>query len=327
LAKKTPCNLTPYGVISLHVEAASVSFNEKEISAMSTLQQGVLAMLGIGVVPLLAVGVQQATSPTRPTNTAGKKTGYAPVNGLKMYYEIRGEGRPAVFIHPAVGESGLIPDLPKNRQWILMDLQGHGRTADIDRPMSCDQHADDIAALLKYLKIDQADFVGDSFGGTIAVMMAVRHPKLVRRVVSHGGSLAPYPGTVADRPPADADYVKWQREEYQKVAPDPKQWPTLYDKATKSLFAWKGFSPAQLKVIKTPVLIAGGDHDLLPLESLVEWSRMIPNAQLAIIPDASHFMLFSEPERLMPTIAAFLDAPTDKVPMGMANGYYPRKTR
>jgi pimeloyl-ACP methyl ester carboxylesterase len=114
-----------------------------------------------------------------------------------------------------------------------MDLQGHGRTADIDRPMTCEQHADDIATLLKHLKIEEADFFGDSFGGTITVMMTVRHPKLVRRVVSHGGSLAPFPqGTDADQTP-DSDFVKWQREEYQKVAPDPKQWPRLFDKVIK----------------------------------------------------------------------------------------------
>ena len=294
---------------------------------MSTVQQGILAMLAIAVVPILPVGAQQVASSTQPTNPAEKKTGYVPVNGLKMYYEIRGEGKPAVFIHPVVGHCGLVRELPKNRQWICMDLQGHGRTADIDRPMTCEQHADDIALLLKHLEIEQADFFGDSFGGTIALMTAVRHPQLVRRVVSHGGSLAPYPGTVADRPPADADYVKWQREEYQKVAPDPKHWPTLYDKATKSLFAWKGLSPDQLKAIKAPVLIAGGDHDLIPLERFAEWSRMIPNAQLAITPDASHFVLFSEPEKLLPTVAAFLDAPTPKVPLGMANGYYPGVTR
>ena len=208
-----------------------------------------------------------------------------------------------------------------------MDLQGHGRTADIDRPMTCEQHADDIAALLKHLKIEEADFFGDSFGGTIAVMMAVRHPQLVRRVISHGGSLARYPGAAADRLPHDADFVKWQREEYQKVAPDPKQWPTLYDKATSSLFSWKGFSPDQLKAIKAPVLIMCGDHDLIPVERFAEWSRMIPNSQLGVTPDASHFVLFSEPEKLLPTIAAFLDAPASKVPLGVANGYYPGVTR
>ena len=124
-----------------------------------------------------------------------------------------------------------------------------------------------------------------------------------------------------------ADFVKWQREEYQKVAPDPKQWPMLFDKATRSLFVWQGFSPDQLKAIKAPVLIACGDHDLIPVERCGEWSRMIPNAQLAVIPDSGHFVLFSEPEKLLPTVAAFLDAPTPKVPIGTHNGYYPGVTR
>jgi pimeloyl-ACP methyl ester carboxylesterase len=285
-------------------------------------------MLALAAASVLAVAVDQAESSAQPIKPAEKKTGYAPVNGLKMYYEIKGVGKPAVYIHPVVSHCGLIPGLTGNRQWIAMDLQGHGRTADIDRPMTCEQHADDIAALLKHLEIEEADFFGDSFGGTIAVMMAVRHPQLVRRVVSHGGSLAPYPGPAADRPPDDADLVKWQREEYQKVAPDPKQWPTLFDKASKSLFAWKGFSPDQLQAIKAPVLIASGDHDLIPVERCAEWSRMIPNAQLAVIPDSGHFVLFSEPEKLLPTVAAFLDAPASQVPLGTAkSGYYPGVTR
>jgi pimeloyl-ACP methyl ester carboxylesterase len=295
---------------------------------MNPMQQGALAMLALAAPSVFTVAVGQAESSAQPTKPAKKKTGYAPVNGLKMYYEITGEGKPAVYIHPIVSQCGLIPGMTSNRQWIAMDLQGHGRTADVDRPMTCEQHADDIAALLRHLKVEHADFFGDSFGGTIAVMMAVRHPQLVRRVVSHGGSLAPYPGTVADRPPHDSDFVKWQREEYLSVAPDPKQWPTLFDKATRSLIAWKGFSPDQLKAIKAPVLIACGDHDLIPVERCAEWSRMIPNAQLAVIPDSSHFVLFSEPEKLLPTVAAFLDAPTPKVPLGTATtGYYPGVTR
>jgi len=284
---------------------------------MSTLQQQVLGTLALAAASVLAV----------PAAQPDKRTGYAPVNGLKMYYEVTGEGKPAVYIHPVVSHSGLVPGLTRNRQWIAMDLQGHGRTADIDRPMTCEQHADDIAALLKHLKIEQADFFGDSFGGTIAVMMAVRHPQLVRRVISLGGSLAPYPGTAANRPPADADFVKWQREEYQKVAPDPKQWPTLFDKATMSLVAWKGFSSDQLKAIKAPVLVACGDHDLIPVERCAEWSRMIPNAQLAVIPDAGHFVLFSEPDKVLPAVATFLDALTPKVPIGTFSGYYPGVTR
>jgi pimeloyl-ACP methyl ester carboxylesterase len=255
-------------------------------------------------------------------------TGYAPVNGLKMYYEITGEGMPAVYIHPIGSHCGLISELTKNRQWIAMDLQGHGRTADVDRPMTCDQHADDIAALLKHLKIEEADFFGDSFGGTIAVMMAVRHPGLVRRVASYGSPLAPIPKDTAAVVTPDSDRVKWEREEYQKVASDPEQWSTLFAKSLKTGIDWRGFSPDELKAIKAPILIACGDHDLIPVERCAELSRMIPNAQLAVIPDASHFILFSEPERLLPTIAAFLDAPTPKAPLGtLETGYYPGATR
>ena len=281
-----------------------------------------------GAASILAVAIQPQQESAQPTKPAEKKIGYAPVNGLKMYYEITGEGKPAVYIHPVVSHCGLVSQLTKNRQWIAMDLQGHGRTADIDRPMTCEQHADDIAALLKHLKIEEADFFGDSFGGAIAVMMAVRHPKLVRRVVSYGGSIAPFPRDTAAVLTPDSDAFKWKREEYQKVAPDSKKWPTLLTKVLRCGIEWSGFSPNELKAIKAPVLIACGDHDLIPVERYAEWSRMIPNAQLAIIPDASHFVLFSEPERLLPTIAAFLDAPTQKVPLGTGKtGYYPGATR
>jgi pimeloyl-ACP methyl ester carboxylesterase len=295
---------------------------------MNIIHQSISAILALAAATMFAVAAERTEPSEQPSKPVQKKTGYAPVNGLKMYYEITGEGKPAVFIHPVLSHSGLIPSLTNNRRWIVMDLQGHGRTLDIDRPMTCQQHADDIAALLKYLKIEQADFFGDSFGGTIAVMMAVRHPELVGRVVCHGGSLAPYPGNAADRPPSDADFVKWQREEYQKVAPDPTHWPTLYDKATASLYAWKGFSTDELKTIKAPVLMVCGDHDLIPVERYLEWSRMMPTSELAVIPDASHFVLFSEPEKLLPTVAAFLDARAAKVPLGTAQaGYYPGVTR
>lgn len=295
---------------------------------MKAEQRHALATLALAAASIFAVSIEQAQSSENLAMPAKKKTGYAPVNGLKMYYEIAGEGKPAVYIHPMAGHCGLSPELTNNRQWIAVDLQGHGRTADIDRPMTCEQHADDIAALLKCLKIEQADFFGDSFGGTIAVMMAVRHPQLVRRVVSYGGSLAPYPRTSGDRPPADAEFVKWQREEYRKVAPDPKQWSTLFEKVGESAMAWEGFSPGQLEAIAAPVLIACGDHDLIPVERCAEWLRMIPHGQLAVIPNASHFVHFSEPEKLLPTVAAFLDAPASKAPLGTAqSGYYPGVTR
>jgi pimeloyl-ACP methyl ester carboxylesterase len=295
---------------------------------MSAMQQRGLAIFALAAMSALAVAAAQDQSRGQQGPPVEKKTGYAPVNGLKMYYEVIGHGRPAVYIHPVASHCGLVSGLTKNRQWIAMDLQGHGRTADIDRPMTCEQHADDIAALLKYLKIEGADFFGDSFGGAIAVLMAVRHPGLVRRVVIYGSPLAPFPKELVTAITADAEQVKWEREEYRKVAPDPKHWATLFNKALKSGIEWRGFAPDELKAIKAPILIACGDHDLIPVERCLELSRLIPNAQLAVIPDASHFTLFSEPEKLLPTIAAFLDAPASKVPLAtFKTGYYPGETR
>jgi pimeloyl-ACP methyl ester carboxylesterase len=293
---------------------------------MSAKQQ--LTGLALAAASVFAVVGEPTPSSAQTTRPAEKRTGYAPVNGLKMYYQITGEGPPAVYIHPIVSHCGLIRRLPGNRQWIAMDLQGHGRTADIDRRITCEQNADDIAALLKHLKIEKADFFGDSFGGAIAVMMAVRHPTLVRRVVSYGSPLAPLPKDVATVVTSDSELVRWEREEYQKVAPDRTHWPTFFAKVLKSGMEWRGFAPDELKAINAPVLIACGDHDLIPVERCAELSRMIPNAQLAVIPDASHFVLFSEPEKLLPSVAAFLDAPSTKAPLGtLETGYYPGVTR
>lgn len=291
------------------------------------MRQSVLATPAFVAAFVLAVSLEPTASAQSAT-PEGKKTGYAPVNGIKMYYEIAGRGKPAVYIHPVVSHSGLVPKLTGNRRWIAVDLQGHGRTADVSRPMTCEQHADDVAALLKHLKIEEADFFGDSFGGAVAMMMTVRHPTLVRRVVIYGSPLVPFPKDVAATVTSDSDIVRWEREEYQKVAPDPTHWPTLFDKAMRSGAEWKGFSRDELKTVKAPVLIACGDRDLVPIERCVELMRMIPHAQLAVIPDASHFVLFSEPEKLLPTIAEFLDAPATRAPLGsFRTGYYPGMTR
>ena len=116
------------------------------------------------------------------------KTGYAQVNGLKMYYELHGAGKPVVLLHGAFNTINtafgqLIPGLSKTRQVIAVELQGHGRTADIDRAFSFESMADDVAALLKFLKTDSADIFGYSMGGGVAQQLAIRHPSLVRRLI------------------------------------------------------------------------------------------------------------------------------------------------
>jgi pimeloyl-ACP methyl ester carboxylesterase len=262
--------------------------------------------------------------------------GYAPVNGLKMYYEIEGTGDPLVFIPPAFGFAGResFPGLAQNHSVITVDLQGNGRTADIpERPISIEQYAKDVVGLLEYLKISKADFLGESYGGDTAAMIAVHNPELVGRVVTYSATFAPPPNTLNpetthyDYPPtAETNDVQFQRESYKKVAPDPNYWPKIYEKVCR--IQWKGFSREELASIKAPILIVQGDHDFVRLEHSVETVKLIPHAELAVIPDASHFALSSEQERVVPIIRHFLEKPEKRVPLATAEtGYHPGETR
>jgi pimeloyl-ACP methyl ester carboxylesterase len=267
------------------------------------------------------------------------RSGYAPVNALQMYYEIHGTvtARPLVTIHPWLGLANVFPSLTRNRQLIAVELQGHGRTADSDRPISFEQHADDIAALLKYLNIPQVDIFGESLGGTVAVQMAIHHPGIVRRVAIYGSILGKIAEVVSPESMAqfmsltpDHRSIQFERESYESVAPDPRQWSMLFAKTGMAAGMWKGFSRDELTSIKAPVLIAAGDHDVLvpPVEHHLEMSRLIPNAQLAVIPDAGHFVLYEDPEKLLPIVANFLDQPASTVPFATTiSGYHPGETR
>jgi pimeloyl-ACP methyl ester carboxylesterase len=240
---------------------------------------------------------------------------YANVNGLRMYYEIHGSGKPLVLLHGAFSRAVAFPALGMGRQMIAVELQGHGHTADIDRPLSFEQMADDVAALLHELKIEQADLFGYSMGGTVALGVAIRHPTLVRKLAingAHYGKLqdAYEPETLkqfnslspdsAPPPPKDSN---------DKLAPDPKQWRTLVAKVKGLGLEFKGFTRDDLKSIKAHVLITIGDRDFVRPEHALEMYRLIPNAQLAVFPGADHFLIWQNPDRLLPTVAAFLDAP------------------
>jgi len=262
--------------------------------------------------------------------------GYAPVNGLKMYYEIEGTGDPLVYIPPAFGFAGLksFPALTESHLVITVDLQGHGRTADIpERPQSIEQYAKDVVGLLKYLGISKADFFGESYGGNAAAMIAIRYPELVGRVVTYAATFGPpqiaiNPETTHfDRPPtAEARNIQFQRENYKRVAPDPDDWPRIFDKVGD--IHWEGFSKEELASIRAPFLIALGDHDFVRLEHALETFKLIPNAELAVIPDAGHFVLFSEQERVIPVVKHFLERPEKKIPIATAEtGYQPGETR
>jgi pimeloyl-ACP methyl ester carboxylesterase len=262
--------------------------------------------------------------------------GYAPINGLKMYYEIEGLGEPLVYIHPALGHAALnsFPELAARHSVIKVDLQGHGRTADIpERPLSIEQYAEDVVALLKHLGIAKADFLGQSYGGATAVMIAIRCPAVVGRVAAYGATYGPREAAHNsdmlrfDAPPtADARAFDYLRESYKTVAPDPDYWPRIWNKVAE--LEWQGFSRAELASITAPVLIILGDRDFVRVEHAIEIMKLIPNAELAVVPDSGHFALYSEHEKVIPIIQHFLEKSETRIPVATAGmGYHPGETR
>lgn len=319
---------------------------QKELSPKIAYQFG-SAILALSLLTGSALGVTADADTETQSNVKGMtmaqgetkvstKHGYLPVNGLNMYYEIEGSGYPLVYIPPAFGYAGLtsFPALAANHSVITIDLQGNGRTADLpDRPLSIEQYASDVVELLKQLGIAKADFFGDSYGGSIAAMIAIRHPEIVRRVVACSATFGPPEValnpvmTHYERPPtAEGSAIQFQRENYKKVAPAPEYWPKIYEKV--GMIPWRGFAQAELASIKVPLLIIVGDHDFVRIEHAVETFNLIPGAEIAVIPSASHFVVYSEQEKLIPIVKHFLEKPAQEIPLATAElGYHPGNTR
>ena len=259
------------------------------------------------------------------------KSGYVSVNGLDMYYEIHGEGQPLVLLHgafSAIGSSfgNMIPGLAKRRQVIGFDLQGHGRTADIDRPLTVEGMADDVAAALSELGIEQADILGYSNGGSVALHFATRHPQMVRKLVlmSISYSLSGiHPGLMegmGEMKPEMMHGSPWH-EEYMRIAPRPQDFNRLFEKKTEMDRQLKDFSEETIRGISAPTLLMIGDSDLIRPEHAVEFFRLLgggvfgdmppglPNSQLAILPGTSHVGMVDRADWLVPMINEFLDAP------------------
>jgi pimeloyl-ACP methyl ester carboxylesterase len=262
------------------------------------------------------------------------KESYVSVNGLDMYYETHGMGQPLIMLHgafSAIGTSfgGLIPELAKTRQVIAFELQAHGHTADIDRPLSLEGMADDVAAAIKQLGMEQADIFGYSMGAGVALYTAIRHPEVVRKLILASITYTMsgfHPGLMEgmeNMKPEMMHGSPWH-EEYLRVAPHPEDFPKLFAKKTQMDQQTRDLSDATIRDIKSPTLLIVGDSDLVRPEHIVEMFRLLgggvfgdtpagmPNSQLAILPGTSHVSLVSRTELLVPMINSFLDKPVPK---------------
>jgi pimeloyl-ACP methyl ester carboxylesterase len=260
---------------------------------------------------------------TTDWSTATGGTGrYAQVNGLNLYYETHGAGRPLILLHGGLGSGEMfgpiLPVLAGQHQVITVDLQGHGRTADIDRPLDIRLMAEDIAALIDHLGLDRPDLVGYSLGGGVALHTAARYPEKVGRLVSASAHIRPdaiYPQMRAQQGQVSAAAAEFMTDTpmyrlYQKVAPRPEDFPRLLDKIGTAMA--RDFDYAQeVGSLQVPTMIVAADADMAPPSHYVEVFKLLDGGlrdggwmgegrpagghALAILPGLTHYNVFSSP--------------------------------
>jgi pimeloyl-ACP methyl ester carboxylesterase len=260
---------------------------------------------------------------------------YADVNGLHMYYETHGSGRPVVLLHGGLGSGEMfgpvVPLLAASHKVILPDLQAHGRTADIDRPIDTRLMADDIAGLIEHVGLDKPDVVGYSLGGGVAFYTAVKRPDLVGRMVMVSTNIkrgAIYPVMLAQQANVGPEAAEFMKDTpmyqlYARVAPRPEDFPRLLGKMGKSMAKDFDFSD-ELRSIRVPTLFVAADADMFPPSHAVEAFGLLGGGQrdggwmgegrpdgghaLAILPGLTHYNAGMSP-LLVDAVLSFIDAP------------------
>ena len=261
---------------------------------------------------------------------------YVEVNGLNLYFETHGAGRPLILLHGGLGSGEMfgpiLPALAERHQVIAPDLQGHGRTADIDRPIDVRLMADDIAAFIEHLGLDKPDVVGYSLGGGVALQTAIKYPAMVRRLVVASANIrrdAIYPEMLAQQGQvgaAAADFMKDtpMYQLYQRVAPRPEDFPRLLDKMGAGMAEDFDFAE-EVRGLQVPTLIVAADADMAPPSHYVEVFQLLDGGlrdggwigegrpkgghALAILPGLTHYNLFSSPLFGAVTLAFLDDQP------------------
>jgi pimeloyl-ACP methyl ester carboxylesterase len=263
--------------------------------------------------------------------TTAAKTGYLTIGDLEMYYERHGSGQPLVLLHGAFSATGtsfgaMLPGLARERQVISFEMQGHGRTADIDRPLSIEGMADDVIAGIRQMGISPTDLLGYSTGAAIAIRVALKAPELIRKLVTISATISLagiHPGLmegIGEMLPEMMHGSPWH-DEYLKIAPRPEDFNRLFEKKSEMDRNLIDVPAEDFASLTAPTLLILGDSDLPTLEHAVEMFRLrgggvfgdlptgLPDSELAVIPGASHVSVVARAELLVPIINSFLNRP------------------
>lgn len=298
-------------------------------------RRNVLFGLGLAVAATFCAGCASRlantgslnVAPNQPTQPA--KSGHAQVNGISMYYEVHGSapGTALVLLHGGGSSIGvtygrILPYFARHRSVIALDEQAHGRSSDRDAPVRFDTSADDVAALLGQLRVDRADVMGFSNGASVALQLALRHPKLVRKLI-FASSMTKRSGASAQfwqfmQSATFADMPQPLQDAFLRDNPDPQQLRNMHDKDLERMHHFADVSDADVRSVTAPTLVLSGDRDVPTLEHSSELLRLFPRARLMILP-GGHGDYLGEltaakpgdryPELTAGLIESFLDSP------------------
>jgi pimeloyl-ACP methyl ester carboxylesterase len=274
---------------------------------------GLLAVLFV-ISTQLALGDQRWQNlPPTPTPVEAAQTGYASVNGIRLYYAIVGEGSPVVFLHSGLANSdwwgNQVKALMAHHKVVLLDSRGHGRSSRNAKAFSYDLMADDVVALLDKLKISKADVVGWSDGAILGLDLAIRHPRRVGKIFAFGANTSAA-GLIAgaEKTPAFTAYFDRVAQEYTKLSPTPGELAAFIAQISKMWESEPNWTDAQLKSIKSPVWVVVGDHEEAIRRSHSDYiAATIPGAGLLILPNVGHFAPLQDPDMFSAAVLQFLD--------------------
>lgn len=273
---------------------------------------GLLA--GLAFTGAASAEPQWLTLPPTPTlPEAAVQSGYAPVNGIKIWYAVYGQGKPVLLLHGGLGNSNYwgnqVPVLAKQYQVIVMDSRGHGRSTRDDRPYGYDLMASDVIALLDYLKIDKVALVGWSDGAILGLDIAIHHPERLSKLFAFAANSDP--SGVADISKSDVfnAYIARAEKEYAALSATPTEYNAFLDQIGKMWASQPNWTADDLKKITTPTWIVDADHDeAIKRENTEFMAANIPNAGLLLQPEVSHFSFLQDPEQFNEELLHFLAA-------------------
>lgn len=252
--------------------------------------------------------------PPTPAPIRGAHSGYAQVNGIRLYYATLGRGAPVLLLHGGLANSDYwgkqVEALLPHHRVILVDSRGHGRSTRNAAPFGYDLMADDVVALLDTLKIARADVVGWSDGAILGLDLAIRHPTRVGRIFAFAANTVPS-GVVegAEKNPTFAAYIARAGKEYARLSATPRQYDAFVEQISQMWASQPNWSDAQLAAIEARVLVVDGDHDEAIKRAHTEYiAKAIPGAGLLILPNASHFGFLQDPALFNAAMLQFLDA-------------------